>query len=73
MPVPDHSNVLGKTGRVTGLIAPNGLGEVIIPVRGGADAYLARAQNANETIAIGTRIRVVEFYPPRTVYVSPLE
>lgn len=63
--------MVGKLGRVTGRIAPGGLGEVMVAVRGGSEAFLAYAADADETYARGTRIVVVEYLPPRTVIVTP--
>ena len=67
--MPDQTMV-GKIGRVTGTIAPGKLGEVMVPVRGGTEAFHAYASDADETIAPGNRIVVVEYYPPRTVVVA---
>ena len=64
--------MIGKTGRVTGTITPGKLGEVMVPVRGGSEAFHAYAVDGDETIRTGTRIVVVEYYPPRTVVVSPM-
>ena len=64
--------VVGKVGRVTGTIAPGRLGEVMIPIRGGSEAYHARAAESAETISVGSRIVVVEYFPPRTVLVTPM-
>ena len=66
----DHS-VVGKVGRVTGGIGPGRTGEVMLSVRGGTEAFLAHAAEAGEAMDRGTRVVVVEYYPPRTVYVSP--
>jgi hypothetical protein len=67
--VPDHQMV-GKVGRVTGTIGPGQVGEVMIPVRGGSEAFHAYASDADESMATGSRIVVVEYYPPRTVVVA---
>ena len=67
--MPDHQMV-GKIGRVTGTISPGKLGEVMVSVRGGTEAFHAYASDADETIAPGSRIVVVEYYPPRTVVVA---
>ena len=67
--MPDHQMV-GKVGRVTGTIAPGQVGEVMVPVRGGSEAFHAYASDADETMATGSRIVVVEYYPPRTVIVA---
>ena len=63
--------MVGKQGRVTGRIAPGVLGEVMIAVRGGSEAFLAYASLGSETYDIGTVVTVVEYLPPRTVYVVP--
>ena len=67
----DHS-VVGKTGRVTGKIAPGMLGEVVLPVRGGSEAFYAYAADRGEVIDPGTPIVVIDFEEPRTVRVMPV-
>jgi len=67
----DHA-VVGKTGRVTGEISPGEVGEVMISVRGGAEAFHAYALDHGETITTGSRVLVVEYSPPRTIVVSPI-
>ena len=67
--MPDHQMV-GKVGRVTGAIGPGRVGEVMIPIRGGSEAFHAYASDADESMAPGSRIVVVEYYPPRTVVVA---
>jgi len=67
--VPDHQMV-GKIGRVTGTIGPGQIGEVMVAVRGGSEAFHAYASDADETMATGSRIVVVEYFPPRTVVVA---
>ena len=62
--------MIGKMGRVTGTIAPGRLGEVMVQVRGGSEAFHAYAADGDETIPVGSRIVVVEYYPPRTVVVT---
>ena len=64
--------MIGKMGRVTGTIAPGKLGEVMVPVRGGSEAFHAYADDGEANIKIGTRVVVVEYYPPRTVVVTPM-
>jgi hypothetical protein len=68
----DHQ-VLGKIGRVTGRIAPGRIGEVMVPVRGGTEAFYAFAAGSDETIEEGRRVVVMDYEPPRTVVVTPLE
>jgi len=69
--VADH-RVVGKMGRVTGRIAPGKLGEVMISVRGGTEAFHAYAADGDDVLAPGSRIVVVEYFPPRTVVVTPM-
>ena len=64
--------VIGKVGRVTGTIGPGRVGEVMIPIRGGSEAFNAYAAETQDTISTGTRVVVIEYFPPRTVVVSPL-
>jgi len=64
--------MIGKVGRVTGTVAPGLVGEVMVPVRGGTEAFHAYAADSEDTIRTGTRVVVVEYFPPRTVVVSPL-
>ncbi len=65
----DHQ-VISKVGRVTGEIRPGGLGEVVIAIRGGSEAYYAYAADPKERIEKGTRVIVIEHEPPRTVVVA---
>jgi hypothetical protein len=65
----DHQ-VIGKVGRITGAIEPGRMGEVMIGIRGGSEAYYAFAADPKETIEQGARVIVVEHEPPRTVVVS---
>lgn len=62
--------VVGKSGRVTGRISPGRLGEVMIPIRGGSEAYHAYSVDRTEEIAPGESIVVIEYHPPRTVVVT---
>jgi hypothetical protein len=57
---------------VTGTIAPGRIGEVMIAIRGGSEAFNAYAADTQDTISPGTRVVVVEYFPPRTVVVSPV-
>jgi hypothetical protein len=68
--VADHA-MIGKIGRVTGSISPGHIGEVMVSVRGGSEAFHAYAADAETTIPSGSRVVVVEYFPPRTVVVSP--
>ncbi len=64
--------VIGKSGRVTGRIGPDALGEVMISIRGGAEVFHAYAVDRSNEITVGTEVVVVEYLPPRTVIVSAL-
>jgi hypothetical protein len=64
--------MMGKIGRVTGTIAPGKLGEVMVSVRGGSEHFHAYASDGDDIIKVGTRIVVVEYFPPRTVVVTPM-
>ncbi|WP_219472055.1 hypothetical protein [Nonomuraea rhizosphaerae] len=62
--------MVGKQGRVTGRIGPGLVGEVMVPIRGGVEAFYAHPTVADEEISVGTIVVVVEYFPPRTVYVA---
>ena len=64
--------MVGKMGRVTGTLGPGKLGEVMVPVRGGSEAFHAYAADGDETIDRGQRVVVVEYFPPRTVVVTKM-
>lgn len=64
---------IGCIGRVTasGAIRPGRLGEVMVAIRGGVEAFLARDVDGG-TIDPYEEIVVIEYEPPRTVLVSRL-
>ncbi|SDH98878.1 hypothetical protein SAMN05421505_12953 [Sinosporangium album] len=62
--------MVGKQGRVTGKIGPGLVGEVMVSVRGGVEAFYAHPTLPDEEISVGSIVVVVEYYPPRTVYVA---
>lgn len=64
--------MVGKVARVIGTVRPDLLGEVMVPVRGGTEAFHAYAADHDDIIAVGRRVVVVEYLPPRTVIVTPL-
>ncbi|MET7656357.1 MULTISPECIES: hypothetical protein [unclassified Streptomyces] len=68
----DDASMVGLMGRVTGAVGPGLVGEVIVRVRGGAEHFLAYAVSGTERIERGTVVTVVEYLPPRTVYVSAM-
>jgi hypothetical protein len=64
--------MVGSTGRVTGTVGPGLVGEVLISVRGGTEAFLAYPAVPGERITTGSLVIVQEYLPPRTVYVAQL-
>lgn len=65
-------SLTGKIGRVTGEIGPGTLGEVMLEVRGGTAAYLARPYDGATTYRVGVRVLVMYLEPPQTVFVEEL-
>jgi len=64
--------MVGKTGRVTSTIPAGSLGEVMVPVRGGTEAFNAYASEPDKVVPTGTRVLVIEYHPPRTIVVTPI-
>lgn len=64
------TRVVGRQGRVTGKIGPGLVGEVMVPIRGGVEAFYAYPSIPDEEIPVGSIVVVVEYSPPRTVYVA---
>ncbi len=62
--------MVGLVGRVTGTVGPGLVGEVMVRVRGGAEHFLAHPAPGSGRIEPGTVVMVVEYLPPRTVYVT---
>ncbi|MGY5129411.1 hypothetical protein [Streptomyces nigrescens] len=60
---------IGVIGRVTVSIPTDGPGEVLLPVRGGTEAFAAWSR---EPIARHTQVIVVEHTSARSVIVAPL-
>jgi hypothetical protein len=63
-----EQDLIGTVGMVTVPIGPGRFGEVMLPVRGGTEAYAA---HADEFIAKHSRVVVVECLSGRTVLVTP--
>jgi hypothetical protein len=42
----------------------------MIAIRGGSEAFHAYASDPKQTVGVGTRVVVLEYFPPRTVVVS---
>ena len=64
-----QDSLVGKIGRVTVSIPRNGPGEVLLPVRGGSEAFAALS---DEPIPRHSRVVVVEALSARSVLVTPL-
>ncbi|MGV9249854.1 hypothetical protein [Streptomyces sp. NPDC003697] len=64
------ASMVGLLGRVTGTVGPGLVGEVIVRVRGGAEHFLAHPAHGSGRMEPGTVVTVVEYLPPRTVYVT---
>ena len=64
---------VGCIGRITsaGAVRPGRLGEVMVSIRGGVEAFLARDVDGG-SIEPYAEIVVIEYEPPRTVLVSRL-
>lgn len=62
--------MIGSRGRVTGAIGPGLIGEVLLSVRGGTEAFYAYPADGEERYEQGTQVLVVDFEEPRTVYVE---
>ncbi|RAJ37555.1 hypothetical protein K353_04469 [Kitasatospora sp. SolWspMP-SS2h] len=65
--------MIGLVGRVTGRIGAGLVGEVMVrvPERQGSEAFLAYRAVPGEPLESGTMVVVVDYQPPRTVYVEP--
>ena len=62
--------VIGKVGRVTGRVGPGLVGEIMVSVRGGSEAFYAHPQRPDEEIEPGAQVLIVDFQAPRTAYVE---
>jgi membrane-bound ClpP family serine protease len=65
-----QESLIGKVGRVTVSIPARGAGEVLLPVRGGTEAFAAWS---DEPIARHSRIVVVDTLSARSVFVTPIQ
>jgi hypothetical protein len=66
-------SLIGKTGSITGRVAPHTTGEVLVNVRGGTEYYFARSVDGTEVIERGTQVLIVNAAPGRVLYVTALE
>ncbi|MEA2469726.1 MAG: hypothetical protein QOE38_725 [Thermoleophilaceae bacterium] len=71
--MPASSSPIGSHGRVTatGAIRPGKVGEVMVAIRGGVEAFLARDADGGG-IEPYEEVAVVDYEPPRTVVVTRL-
>jgi len=71
--VPASDSPVGCYGRVTasGAIRPGRVGEVMVSIRGGVEAFLARDADGGSIDAY-EEIAVVDYTPPREVVVTRL-
>jgi hypothetical protein len=60
--------LIGLIGRLTVPIPAGGPGEVLLPVRGGSEAFAA---SADQPIAKHKQVLVIEQLSPRSVLVTP--
>lgn len=67
------NQVIGKAGRVTGRIAPGEVGAVVISIRGGTEEFFAYSVHNGQVIEKGARVVILDYDPPRTVYVDLFE
>lgn len=63
----------GLVGRVTGRVGPGTVGEVIVAIRGGREAFYAYPHDGVEEIPAGADALVIEYLPPRTVRVTKFD
>ena len=70
MSVGAQESLIGKVGRVTVSIPAGGPGEVLLPVRGGSEAFAAWS---DEPIARHSRVVVVDTLSARSVFVTPIQ
>jgi len=68
VPGDKEETLLGKIGRVTVSIPANGPGEVLLPVRGGTEAFAAWS---DEPVPRHSRVLVVDRMSARSVFVTP--
>lgn len=68
MPGSPRESLLGAVGRVTVSIPADGPGEVLLPVRGGSEAFAAWS---DEPIPRHSRVVVVDCISARSVFVMP--
>ena len=68
-----EKSLIGKTGSITGQVAPHTTGEVVVEVRGGTEYYFARSVDGQEVIERGSQVLIVNSAPGRILYVTALD
>ena len=68
MPADADESLVGTIGRITVPIPADGPGEVLLPVRGGSEAFAAWS---DEPVPKHTRVLVIETSSARSVIVTP--
>lgn len=58
---------------MTGRVAPGAVGEVVLQIRGGSEAFYAYASVDGAIIEKGVKVTVDDYQPPLTVFVRPVE
>ena len=66
-------SLIGRTGSITGKVAPHTTGEVVVEVRGGTEYYFARSVDGQEVIERGSQVLIVNAAPGRILYVTALD
>ena len=67
-----EKSLIGRTGSITGKVAPHTTGEVVVEVRGGTEYYFARSVDGQEVIERGSQVLIVNAAPGRVLYVTAL-
>ncbi|PYI66583.1 hypothetical protein CVV68_13520 [Arthrobacter livingstonensis] len=67
-----NRSLTGRIGRVSGLVGPGTVGEVMVPFQGGSSAFHAHPYDDSSVYPVGERVLVMYFEPPQTVYVEQL-
>lgn len=60
----------GSIGEVTGRVAKDTIGEVIVPFKGGKEAFYALPVEEGSVFDVGEQVLVVMYTPTRMVYVT---
>jgi hypothetical protein len=63
------TTIIGKTAHVTAKITPGRVGEVTLGTHGSTEIYDAYGYTTG-TFEPGTLVRIVSYYPPKSVYVA---